>query len=121
MKRLKKTSELGIGDKLIAAGKNPRDKAFSATLISTGMPVTEAIQIKVIDIDFKRGTLTILHLKERVKLKCPDCGELLGKRHIHCPGCGKKVEQATLEKVEQQRKRIIPINRDTLRQLVLLR
>ena len=103
--------------KLIAVAKTPRDMAFASTLGKTGMRISEAIQLKVTDIDFKRGTLTIIHLKERLKLKCPNCGDLLGKRHLFCPGCGKKVDQATREKVEQRRQRVIPIDADTLRLL----
>jgi len=104
-------------EKLIAAAKTPRDKAFASTLGKTGMRISEAINLKVTDIDFKRGTLTIVHLKQRLKLKCPDCGELLGKRHFFCPGCGKKVDQAVREKVEQRRQRVIPVDPDTLRLL----
>lgn len=103
--------------RLINAGTNPRDRAYASTLGKTGMRISEAIQLKESDIDHKRGTLTIIHLKERVKLKCPNCGELLGKRHFFCPGCGKKVDQATREKVEQRRQRVIPVDPDTLRLL----
>ena len=90
-------------EKLIAAARTPRDKAFVDVLGKGALRVSETIQLKVSDIDFERGTLTIIHLKERVKLKCPNCGELLGKRHLFCPGCGRKVDQATREKVEQRR------------------
>jgi len=104
-------------ERLIAAASNPRDKAFISTLGKAGIRISEATQLEVTNIDFEKGTLTIVHLKERVKLKCPNCGELLGKRHLFCPGCGKKVDQATREKVEQRRQRTIPIDRDTLRLL----
>ena len=104
-------------NKLIAAATNPRDRAFISTLGKTAARISEAVQLNVTDIDFKRGTLTIVHLKERVKLKCPNCGELLGKRHLFCPGCGKKVDQAIREKVEQRRQRVIPVDPDTLRLL----
>jgi len=56
-----------------------------------------------------------VHLKERLKLKCPNCGQILGKRHLFCPGCGNKVDQAIREKVEQRRQRMIPVDRYTLR------
>ncbi len=106
-----------VQERLIDAGNNPRDKAFVSTLGKTGMRISEAIQLKVTDIEFERGILTIVHLKERVKLKCPNCGELLGKRHFFCPGCGEKVGQAIREKVEQRRQRVIPVDVDTLRLL----
>ena len=106
-----------VQKRLVDAGGNPRDRAFISTLAKTGMRISEAVQIKVTDIDFKRGTLTIIHLKEQLKLKCPHCGEILGKRHLFCPGCGSKIDQAIREKVEQRRQRMIPVDRDTLRLL----
>ncbi len=101
-------------DKLITAATNHRDKAFIALLARPGVRISEAIQLKVSDIDFKRGTLTILHLKERSRLKCSHCGESLGKRHLFCPSCGNKVGQAVRQKIEQRRQRIIPIDPTTL-------
>ena len=113
---LKGYSELEqLQRRLIAAALNPRDKAFIAVLARDGMRISEAIQLKESDIDFKRGTLTIVHLKERSKLKCPNCGAILGKRHLFCPSCGNRVSQAIREKVEQRRQRMIPVDRNTLR------
>jgi len=113
----KKHTELGLVDKLIHAAPNPRDKAFIAVQGRDGLRISETIQLNETDIDFHRGTLTIIHLKERLKLKCPNCGELLGKRHIFCPGCGSKVSEAIRERIEKRRQRIIPVDRDTLRLL----
>jgi len=113
-RELKAPSETSDLERLIEATHNPRDKAFICTLGKTGIRISEAVQLKVTDIDFKRGTLTIVHLKERLKLKCPNCGEVLGKRHLFCPGCGNKVSQAIREKVEQRRQRMIPVDRNTL-------
>jgi len=101
-------------DQLISAARNPRDKAFLALLARDGVRITEAIHVKESDIDFTNGTLSIVHLKERLKFKCPGCGAILGKRHIFCPECGNKVDQAIREKVEQRRQRTIPIDKDTL-------
>jgi integrase/recombinase XerD len=106
-----------VQKRLVDAATNPRDKAFISTLEKTGLRISEVNQLEESDIDFWRGTLTIVHLKERVKLKCPNCGEVLGKRHVFCPGCGNKVDQAIREKVEQRRQRMIPVDRDTLRLL----
>ena len=103
--------------RLIAAASNPRDKAFIGVLMREAMRISEVIQLEEGDIDRKRGTLTIVHLKERLKLKCPYCGEILGKRHLFCPGCGNKVDQAIRQKVEQRRQRMIPIDGYTLRLL----
>ncbi len=109
--------EPGQLEQLIAAAGNPRDRAFIALLARTGIRISEAIKVEISDIDRKRGTLTIVHLKERVKLKCPNCGETLGKRHLFCPGCGNKVAQAIREKIGRRRRRIIPVDHNTLRLL----
>jgi len=102
-------------EKLINSCINPRDRAFIALLARTGIRISEVVQLKISDIDFQRGMLTIVHLKERSKLKCPHCGESLGKRHLFCPSCGNKVDKAIREKVEQQRQRMIPIDHNTLK------
>jgi len=114
MRDLKGYREPELLERLIAAALDPRNMAFIATLGKTGIRISETIQLEESDIDFERGTLTIVHLKERFKLKCPDCREILGKRHIFCPGCGNKVDQAIREKVQQRRQRIIPVDRNTL-------
>ena len=101
-------------DRLIAASTNPRDRAFIAFLSRTGVRISEAIQVKISDLDFQRGMVMIVHLKEKSKLKCPHCGETLGKRHLFCPACGNKVGQALREKIEQRRQRTIPIDHATL-------
>lgn len=99
---------------LIQAATNPRDRAFIALLARTGIRISEAVGLRVGDIDVQRGTLTIVHLKEKVKLKCPHCSESLGKRHFFCPGCGNKVDKALREKFEQRRQRTIPVDSATL-------
>jgi len=106
-----------VQKRLIEVGTNPRDKAFVAVLARGGIRISEAVQLKESYIDFQRGTLTILHLKEKSKLKCPHCSGLLGKRHVFCPGCGNKIDQAIREKVEQRRQRMIPVDHNTLRLL----
>ena len=109
--------ELEQIEKLINACSNPRDRAFIALLARTGCRISEVIELKVSDIDSKRGTLTIVRLKERTKLKCPHCGESLGKKHLFCPGCGNKVGEALREKIQKHRQRTIPIDSASLRLL----
>jgi len=101
-------------ERLVAGASNPRDKAFISLVARTGVRISEAIELKTRDIDFRRGILTIVHLKEKSRLKCPHCGESLGKRHVFCPSCGNKVDKAIREKVEQRRQRMIPIDHNTL-------
>jgi hypothetical protein len=79
--------------------------------------ISEATQLKESDVDFTKGTLSIIHLKERIKSKCPSCGAILGKRHICCAGFGNKVDQEIRQKVEQRRQRTIPVYDDTLVQI----
>ena len=111
---LKGHVEPGQLERLIAAADNPRDRAFIAFLARTGIRISEAIEVETSDIDFQGRTLTIVRLKEKSRLKCPHCGESLGKRHLFCPGCGNKVAQVVREKVEQRRQRIIPVDSATL-------
>lgn len=103
--------------RVIGAATNPRDKAFVSTLGQAQISIPQATQLRVSDIDFERETLTIVHLKEQVKLKCGNCGELLRKRYLFCPMCGTRVDQAVREKVEQRRQRVIPVDIDTLKLL----
>jgi len=76
---LKAYLEPGQLERLIAAADNPRDKAFIAFLARTGVRISEAIEVETGDIDFQGRTLTIVHLKEKSRLKCPYCGESLAK------------------------------------------
>jgi len=74
----------------------------------------EVLALRVEDIDFEAGTVTILHLKARVKLCCPKCGARLGRDHKFCPMCGHSVEKAVAEEKEHRRMRTLPIDSDTL-------
>ena len=60
------------------------------------------------------GTVTIQHLKSRIKLACPKCGVRLGKSHSFCPKCGVRIEGAIAKEQEHRRVRTLPLNRDTL-------
>ena len=96
------------------AAKCFRDRLLIRLLFRLGCRVSEALNLEVKDIDFAEGTLTIEHLKARVKLSCTQCGVGLGKGHIFCPKCGVKVEKAAAEEKERRRMRMLPVDNETL-------
>ena len=53
---------------------NLRDRLLIRVLFHLGCRISEALALKVEDIDFTRGTVTIIHLKARLKLSCTECG-----------------------------------------------
>jgi len=69
------------------------------------------------DIDFTQGTVTIEHLKSRIKLGCPQCGARLGKSHTFCPKCGVKVDRAVTREKEHRRMMALSLDKDTLQML----
>ncbi|MBA7674722.1 hypothetical protein ES703_82944 [subsurface metagenome] len=75
------------------AATNLRDRLLIRLLFHLGCRVSEALGITVEDIDLAAGTVTIEHLKTRMKLSCPHCGARLGRSHIYCPECGERVEK----------------------------
>jgi integrase/recombinase XerD len=77
------------------AASNLRDKILIRLLFHLGCRISEALALKVEDIDFIRGTVTIVHLKHRVNLSCASCGARLGMSHSFCPKCGVKIDEVT--------------------------
>ncbi len=106
--------EIGEVQKLEEAAEYLRDKLLIRLLFHLGCRISEALGLRVEDIDFKQGTITIQHLKTRIQLSCPQCGVRLGKQHKFCPGCGITVEQAVSQAKEQQRYRRLPVDKETL-------
>jgi integrase/recombinase XerD len=94
-----------------------RDKLLIRLLARLGCRVSEALALTVDDIDLSQGTVTIEHLKSRLKLSCPKCGSRLGKSHAFCPKCGMRVEKAIAKEQEHRRVRTLPIDGDTLEML----
>ena len=95
-------------DKLEKAATNLRDRLLIALLFRSSSRVSEALALEVDDIDFKKGTVTIRHLKVRTKLSCPECDLRLGKSHAFCPKCGAKVAEAVAEEATRRRMRTLP-------------
>jgi len=111
MKAYLEPEEVG---RLEEAGEYLRDRLLIRLLFRLGCRVSEALGIAVSDIDFGQGTVTIEHLKVRLKLSCPDCGARLSRTAKFCPGCGKRVEKAVAQENEYRRQRALPVDADTL-------
>jgi integrase/recombinase XerD len=99
---------------LESATTNLRDRLLVRLLFRTGCRISEALALKVDDVDSTRGTVTIQHLKSRVRLFCPRCEVRLGRSHVFCPGCGEKVELASVKQQQHRRLRTLPIDKDTV-------
>ena len=97
------------------AATNLRDLLLVRLLFRLGCRISEALALEVEDIDFGQGIIVINHLKERIKLSCPNCNTRLSKQHVYCPGCSRRINQAIKEKLEQHRKRVLPIDPETLK------
>jgi len=95
------------------AATNLRDRLLVGLLFHLGCRVSEALSLKVDDIDFDQGTVRIEHLKARVNLACPRCGTRLGKSHSFCPKCGAKVAATVIKEQQHRRMRVLPLDRDT--------
>jgi integrase/recombinase XerD len=109
--------DIGETDRLENAAIYLRDKLLIRILRRLGCRISEALTIEVKDIDFTVGTVTIEHLKARIKLSCPRCDARLGKRHSFCPKCGMKIERVVAQEKEHRRIRILPLDEDTLKML----
>jgi len=109
--------EIEETEKLESVAQYLRDKLLIRLLTRLGCRISEALALEVKDIDFAKGTVTIQHLKSRIKVACPQCGAGLGKSHTFCPRCGVRVEKAVTKEQEHRRMRTLPLDRDTLEML----
>ena len=99
------------------AATNLRDRLLIRLLSHLGCRITEALTIGVEDIDFGNSTVSILHLKTRLKLSCPHCGVGISKSHSFCPKCGIRVSDAVAKELEHRRQRRLPVDGKTLAML----
>jgi integrase/recombinase XerD len=99
------------------AASNLRDKILIRMLFHLGCRISEALGLTTDDVDFTQGTVSIKHLKTRLRLSCSSCGQRLGRSHTFCPKCGSKVTQAQIKQQEHRRQRVLPIDSDTLKML----
>jgi integrase/recombinase XerD len=106
--------ELDDVTRLESAATNLRDRLLIRILFHLGCRVSEAIALSVDDIDLKEGTVTIQHLKTRIRTLCPHCSASLGRSHSFCPGCGRKIAQTVKKEQERRRVRTLPLDSITL-------
>jgi integrase/recombinase XerD len=92
------------------AAANPRDRLLVCLLFHLGCRISELLSITVNDLDFARGTVTILHLKTRLKINCPGCLARLGRKHTFCPNCGSRIDTAIAREIEHRRVRVLHLN-----------
>ena len=96
------------------ATTNLRDRLLICLLFHLGCRISEALALKVDDVHFAQGAVTIKHLKSRLKLSCPECEARLSASHTFCPKCGNKVAEALTEQQEHGRQRVLPLDQETL-------
>ncbi len=96
---------------------NLRDRLLIRLLFHLGCRVSEALAISPDNVDFDRGTMAIIHLKQRIKIACNHCGRGLGTTSIFCPQCGRKVESVARKALDHRKQRILPIDKVTLKLL----
>jgi len=94
-----------------------RDRLLIRLLSRLGCRISEALAIRLCDVDFNQGTVTVLHLKRSVKISCPKCGVRLGCGHQFCPGCGLKVSETIRSQKEKRRIRVLPLDEASLAML----
>jgi len=114
MKAYLEPNEVALVEK---AATNLRDRLLIRLLFRLGCRISEALGLRVEDIDFQHGTVTIRHLKASVKVSCTKCSRRLGRSYVFCPECGAKVEKVQAEQLERRRQRVLPVDADTLRML----
>jgi integrase/recombinase XerD len=99
------------------AATSIRDKILIHLLFHLGCRISEALALKVEDINFTQGIVTIVHLKRSLKVSCPECGAKLGVSHSYCPRCGSKLEKSQIEELQRRRQRMLPVDKETLNML----
>jgi integrase/recombinase XerD len=91
-----------------------RDKLLIRLLFRLGCRISELLGLRIEDIDFQSGTLTIKQLKQRVQLFCPRCNARLARQYIFCSRCGAKVSELTQKPEQRQRMRRLPVDEHML-------
>jgi len=105
-------------ERIAQAATNLRDGLLIRLLFWLSCRVSEALGIRVEDVNPAQGTITIKHLKTRLRLSCPHCDTRLSRAARFCPGCGKDVPAPLRKEQEMHRIRTIPLEKRTMDRLV---
>ena len=105
-------------ERIAQAATNLRDGLLIRLLFWGSCRVSEALGIRVEDVNPAKGTLTIQHLKTRLRLSCPHCNTRLSRAARFCPGCGKEVPAPLRKEQEMHRIRTIPLEKRTMDRVV---
>jgi len=103
--------------RLEAAATCLRNRLLIRILFHSGCRVSEALNLEVRNVDFSECTLTVEHLKSRIKLLCPQCKARLSRSHRFCPICGLAVERLVTEEKEHPRFRTLPLDEGSMAML----
>jgi len=109
--------DLGEVELLEQAATNLRDRLLIRFLFHLGCRISEALGVRVEDIDLEQGTVTIVHLKRQLRLSCQNCGARLGQSHKFCPACGEGVINTLSEEHQRRRMRTLPVDPESLEML----
>ncbi len=105
-------------DGMAEAATCVRDELLIRMLFWLSCRVSEALGIRVEDVDAIQSTVTIKHLKARTRLLCPHCSTRMSRTARFCPGCGKEVPEPLRREQEAHRVRTIPLERRTMERLI---
>lgn len=94
-----------------------RDKVLIRLLSRLGCRISEALSLRVEDIDFGQKMVTVLHLKSRLRFSCSHCQGRLGKSHHFCPRCGSVVTEQVARAHESIKRRTLFLDPATLEML----
>jgi integrase/recombinase XerD len=94
-----------------------RDQLLIRVLFRLGCRVSEALALTVEDIDTIHGLVTIVRLKSRARLFCPNCEAGLSRSDRFCPGCGQKLDTTLMREQDHRRLRMLPLDGETIEML----
>lgn len=101
--------------KMIDSVDFPRDKVILTFLSDVGCRVSELLALTVEDVDLNKNEALIPHLKRggRGKKKCPECGQLSGRKKLFCSQCSTDISKIESETTTEIRTRLITFGSET--------